>query len=154
MKRILITFFIFIIILAVYPYQSQAVNPQLPKSLGEMINSADDFSKIGTADKSVINMDEIRKVSDMVYSIFLAIATAASVIIATALGIKFMTGSVEEKAKVKDSLLPFVLGCVVVFGAFGIWKIVVIIGNNLETAVNTNSSTSQVCMIKEYQYSS
>ena len=35
-----------------------------------------------------------------------------------------MIGSIEEKAQVKESLIPFVIGCVVVFGAFGIWKMV------------------------------
>ena len=38
-----------------------------------------------------------------------------------------MTGSVEEQAKVKQTLVPYVAGCVVLFGAFTIWKIVVTI---------------------------
>ena len=41
------------------------------------------------------------------------------------LGIQFITGSVEQKAKVKDSLIPFIVGCVAIFGAFGIWKLVI-----------------------------
>ena len=35
-----------------------------------------------------------------------------------------MAGSVEQKAKVKDSLVPYIAGCIVIFGAFGIWKLV------------------------------
>ncbi len=35
-----------------------------------------------------------------------------------------MAGSVEQKAKVKDSLVPYIVGCIVIFGAFGIWKLV------------------------------
>lgn len=42
-----------------------------------------------------------------------------------------MTGSVEQKAKVKDSLVPYVAGCIVIFGAFGIWKMVLIILENV-----------------------
>ena len=38
-----------------------------------------------------------------------------------------MAGSVEQKAKVKDSLVPYIVGCTVIFGAFGIWKLVVTI---------------------------
>ena len=53
-----------------------------------------------------------------------------AVLIGAILGIKFMIGSVEEKAEIKAALVPFIIGCVVVFGAFGIWKIVVTIGNN------------------------
>ena len=35
-----------------------------------------------------------------------------------------MVGSMDEKAKVKESLIPFVIGCVIIFGAFGIWKLI------------------------------
>lgn len=42
-----------------------------------------------------------------------------------------MVGSVEQKAKVKDSLLPYIIGCIVIFGAFGIWKIVLTILENV-----------------------
>lgn len=49
---------------------------------------------------------------------------AVAIIIGLVLGIQFMAGSVEQKAKVKDSLIPYIVGCVVIFGAFGIWKIV------------------------------
>ena len=48
-----------------------------------------------------------------------------AVIIGMVIGIQFMTASVEEKAKIKESLVPYVVGCVVVFGAFGIWKLAV-----------------------------
>ena len=48
-----------------------------------------------------------------------------AVIIGLVIGIKFMVSSVEEKAKIKELLLPYVVGCGVVFGAFGIWSLVV-----------------------------
>ena len=43
------------------------------------------------------------------------------------IGIRFMLGGAEEKANIKEILVPYVVGCVVVFGAFAIWKIVVTI---------------------------
>ena len=57
--------------------------------------------------------------------------TGGDNIIAGILGIKFMIGSAEEKAQIKDALIPFVIGCIVIFGAFGIWKIFVTMGKNL-----------------------
>ena len=42
-----------------------------------------------------------------------------------------MIGSAEEKAKVKEAMVIFVLGCIVVFGAFGFWKVFVTIGQSL-----------------------
>lgn len=42
-----------------------------------------------------------------------------------------MMGSAEEKAEVMKTLIPFVIGCAVLFGAFGIWKFVVLLSGNL-----------------------
>ncbi len=38
-----------------------------------------------------------------------------------------MTSSIEEKAEAKKLLVPYVVGCVMVFGGFAIWKLVVTI---------------------------
>jgi hypothetical protein len=51
--------------------------------------------------------------------------------VGTVLGIKFMLGSIEEKAKIKEVLIPYILGCVVVFGAYGIWRLVITLGDNI-----------------------
>ena len=34
---------------------------------------------------------------------------------------------VEEKAEYKKHLLPFIIGCIVIYGSLGIWRIVVTI---------------------------
>ena len=51
------------------------------------------------------------------------IGIAISVIVLALIGIKYMLGSVEEKADIKKLLIPYIVGCIVVFGAFGIWKL-------------------------------
>lgn len=68
--------------------------------------------------------------SDLLFNSLLTIGTVAAVIVGAVLGIQFMVGSVEQKAKIKDSLIPYVAGCIVIFGAFGIWKLVITILNN------------------------
>lgn len=45
------------------------------------------------------------------------IASAISIIAMIALGIKYMLGSVEEKAEYKKTLLPYFIGACFVFGA-------------------------------------
>ena len=40
-----------------------------------------------------------------------------SVIVLIVLGIKYMMGSVEEKAEYKKSLMPYMIGCIFVFMA-------------------------------------
>ena len=72
-------------------------------------------------------MYKIKNLSDIIYNVLLILGTVIAVIVGSVLGIQFITGSVEQKAKVKDSLIPFVIGCVVIFGAFGIWKLVITI---------------------------
>ena len=37
-------------------------------------------------------------------------------------GIKYMFASIEEKASMKESLWPFIIGSVIILGALTIWK--------------------------------
>ena len=66
-----------------------------------------------------------------VYKILLAIAIASSVIVAGIMGIQIIVGSAEEKAQVQERIVPFIIGNVVVFGAFSIWQIAMILAGNL-----------------------
>ncbi len=91
----------------------------------------DGFEKSKADGKVIIDEDKLKNVSDYVYNVLLLIGIVVAVIVSSVLGIKFMIGSVEEKAQIKDALVPFVIGCIVVFSAFAIWKIFVTIGNSL-----------------------
>ena len=44
------------------------------------------------------------------------IAVIAGVIVITILGVKYMTGSLEEKAEYKKSMIPYLIGVVIFFG--------------------------------------
>ena len=79
----------------------------------------------------ILNQEQLKESVNQVYTIVFGIGVALSVIVAGILGIKFMIGSVEEQAKIKETLVPYALGCIVVFGAFGIWKIAINLGNNI-----------------------
>ena len=52
-------------------------------------------------------------------------AMVISVVMIAVLGVKYMLGSSEEKAEYKKSLVPLLVGAVLVFGAAAIAKIVV-----------------------------
>ena len=69
--------------------------------------------------------------SGTIYNIALQIGVAVAVLVGMALGIKFMTSGVDEKADVKKALTVYIVGCVVIFGAFGIWKLVVELVKNI-----------------------
>lgn len=70
-------------------------------------------------------------VVDIIYTILFNIAVAATVIVGAILGIKFMIASAEDKAEVKKSLIPYIVGNIVIYGAFIIWKLAVTIFSQL-----------------------
>ena len=73
----------------------------------------------------------MQKLSTTIYNILLVVGIALAVVIAAILGIKFITGGIEAQVDVKKALVPYIAGCVVIFGAFIIWKIVLQILNSM-----------------------
>lgn len=98
------------------------------QAIGDIVSGADDFINKGT--DNPFPEANMQNMSDVLYNILLVVGIVLAVIIGTVLGIKFMTGGIEEKAKVKETLIPYIAGCVVIFGAFTIWKLVVTILQN------------------------
>lgn len=116
MKKMIIIFSIFILLLTTFTSQVFAID--------QIFKQGKDFIETGEKQKNPIDESELKPLSDTIYNILLAIAIVVAVVMAGVLGIKFMVGSIEEQAKIKEGLIPFVLGCIVVFGGFGIWKFV------------------------------
>lgn len=101
-------------------------------SIGETMNAASGFIADGenpvdeNGDKvTTVNTTELNDTSKFIYNLLLALGMIIAVAIGSVLGIKFMLSSVEEKAQIKELLVPYVAGCIVVFGAFGIWRLAV-----------------------------
>lgn len=107
------------------------INKVQAEGISEVITGGDSFIQAGQNEKVAIDENKLKATSNMIYNILLISGICIAVIVSGILGIKFMIGSAEEKAQIKDALIPFVIGCIVVFGAFGIWKIFITIGNNL-----------------------
>ena len=72
---------------------------------------------------NVINNDALKEGSNTLYNVLLVIGIAVAFIWGIVLGIQFITGSLGEKADVKKNLIVYLVGCVIIFGAFGIWKL-------------------------------
>ena len=89
---------------------------------GKITETLEDGNKVtigtpsGAAVKETINQ---------IYNILFPLGVAVTVIMGGALGIKFMMASAEDRAKVKESLIPYIIGCIAIYGAFGIWKLVI-----------------------------
>ncbi len=101
-------------------------------SLKNVITGGDDFIEDGKKGETPISDGSYKEsLTDPLYNILLLIGIAIAVIVGVVLAIQFMVGSVEEKSKIKESLIPYFVGCAVVFGAFGIWKFVINILNGV-----------------------
>ena len=72
-----------------------------------------------------INSTELNRPSSEVYNILTSLGMIIAVVVGIVLGIKYMIAGADEKAEVKETLLPYIIGCVVTFGAFGIWRILI-----------------------------
>lgn len=94
-------------------------------NLDDMMGDADDFINSGGAIQ--YKQSALQDFSANFYNIMLTVGVAVAVIVGGVLGIKFMTSSVEGKADVKKMLIAYAVGCVIIFGGFGIWKLVVTI---------------------------
>lgn len=99
-------------------------------ALENAITGADNFLNQGD-NNSTFDFDNI---TDMLYVPLLVMGIIIAVIIGAILGIKYITSGVEGQAKIKEALVPYVIGCLVVFGAFSIWKVVVTVLNTATKA--------------------
>ncbi len=99
-------------------------------SIEDMITDSEKF--MSQSSESKFEEGDLSLFSGTIAGILGTIAIAVAVIMAGILGIKFMTGGIDEKAEVKQLIVPYIVGCIVVFGAFAIWEIIVqVIGNNV-----------------------
>lgn len=84
-----------------------------------------------------ISNADARKVEDMLSTVLTVISnvgTILSVLMLAIIGIKYMLGSVEEKAEYKKDLVPYLVGTVLLFGICAIIKILQSVGQ----AINGN----------------
>lgn len=99
-------------------------------ALSEIITDANAWrekGKTSTSSSTGLDMKPIKKASDKIYNSFLGIGIIAAVGVGGFLGIQFMTAGVDKKVEVKQALVAYAVGCVVIFGAFGIWKLVLLL---------------------------
>lgn len=136
-----------IVLIFVIPTQSMAATDPIFKEptvnnagtdrdgLDDMIKDAEKFEEqkieSGVEIDTGIRLDKLQGFSSSLYSVLLIAATAVTVLVGMILGIKYMTGSVEEKAEYKKMLLPFVAGCFAIYGSLGIWKLLVNLLSNV-----------------------
>lgn len=77
------------------------------------------------------NSEELKQKTGNVLGIVQVIGSVVSVIILMAIGIKYMLGSVEEKAEYKKTLMSYLIGAALVFSCTTIPQILYQISKNI-----------------------
>lgn len=63
------------------------------------------------------NTGDITKVGNKIMGILQVVGVLIAVIILMVLGIKYMMGSAEEKAEYKKTMIPYIVGAILIFAA-------------------------------------
>lgn len=121
--KIILTLIIIILVTANYNIVQAQERDNI--TIEDVTGGAKNFIQSGTSQNNPLDITGVQNVTDVLYNILLAVGIIVAVVVGLLIGIKYMTGSVAQKSETKQLLLPYIVGCVVIFGAFGIWKIVV-----------------------------
>lgn len=105
-------------------------------SAGSTTGGTEGFSVGDLIGSNSTDNAEIEKIGNDVIQILLTVAAIISVIVLIILGIKYMFGSVEEKAEYKKTLIPYVVGAGLVFASSSIASVVYNLAINIQKWYN------------------
>ena len=115
-QSIFIIFIIFIVLILTNNNEVYARVPSDQPNSGMTIN---DLNPNKTDDNSKTKEQEeiIQGVGERILGIMNVVGVVLSVVMLGVLGIKYMTGSIEQKADYKKALVPYLIGAILLFAA-------------------------------------
>lgn len=100
-----------------------------------MVSDAQAFINKGKSEVSKANgvqVGDITKEFVPIGQMLTSIGAGVLVAVTTYMGIKYITSGPEAQAKLKQQLIGVIVSGVVIFGAYGIWQVVVQIAQTFE----------------------
>lgn len=91
---------------------------------------ADEYSPDQYSGTTISGASKIKTIGNQIIYVIRLVGSMAAVAILVVLGLKYMMGSTEEKAEYKKTMIPYLVGALLVFGAT--W-----IGTAIYNAVNS-----------------
>ena len=91
--------------------------------------NADDWNPIDNV--SIQGGSVINNLGKTITGIIRIVGSAVSIIAILLIGIKYMLGSIEEKAEYKKSMGPYIIGAIMVFGISNIVDILYQLGSTI-----------------------
>lgn len=114
-----------------------AITMSIPKVVNagffdQVTTSAQGFLSAGTQtgsddndDNVDINGGNIVEMFKDLFEVFITAGMIIALVLIAILGIRFLLSSAEGKAEIKEKMTPYVVGVVVTFGAYAIWRVVI-----------------------------
>lgn len=84
--------------------------------------------------KTAQGTNSVMNVGGMIVAIVQTVGVVIAVVVLLVLGIKYMMGSAEEKAEYKKTMIPYLVGAVLIFAATTIVNVVYNMANGLNSA--------------------
>ena len=74
--------------------------------------------------------DSVTNIGNQIIGVITTVGVVVAVVVLLVLGIKYMMGSASEKAEYKKTMIPYLVGAILIFGASAITKVVVSLGTS------------------------
>lgn len=141
-KTIVIIFLVSILFLVFFAKSIYA------SSGDDAIGAADAFLNKGASVGTVLGEEKLQETSKFLNRVLISIGIVIMFAVGTIIGMQFMLSSAEGKAKVKQALIPYTIGCAIILGGFTIWSIFVDFGQNTSP---TSYSQTTASMRRDYE---
>ena len=99
-------------------------------SFSQMQSQANSWLQQGSASQPITET-EIKEKLLPIANILVGIATIVFLIVGSILGAKYMMSGADDKAKLKEKLIWFVIAMVAVYGAVGIFNLIINVMNEI-----------------------
>lgn len=100
--------------------------------MGTTTNAVDSEGVITTiTGGGSVDTGEVQSFGANIVDIITTIGIIVAVIVLLVLGIKYMMGSASEKAEYKKTMIPYLIGAILIFGASAIAKAVVTMAESI-----------------------
>lgn len=101
-------------------------------AVDKIFGQAKDFVDTGKKNTgATIDTTKLKSTSDTIFNVFFGVGVGVAVVVGAILGLQFMQAGIDKKVQVKEALVAYVISCIVLFGAFGIWRLAVAIMSSI-----------------------
>lgn len=76
----------------------------------------------------------VTDIGNQIIGVITTVGVVVAVVVLLILGIKYMMGSASEKAEYKKTMIPYLVGAILIFGASAITQVVVSLGTNFNNS--------------------